>query len=63
MNIYEQYDIKEVADVTLYSITPVGEEEIHTPVLFSDTLKFSTLEKVYEKVEVKSGKGNKKIAF
>ena len=61
MNLFQRYGIKEVADVTFYTITSVGEEEIYTPVLFLDTLKVSTLEKVAEKVEAKGGKGNKKL--
>lgn len=61
MNLFEKYGIKEVADVVFYSITPVGDEEIYTPVLFLDTLKVSTLEKSAEKVSAEGGKGNKKL--
>lgn len=61
MNLFQKYGIKEVADVVFYTITPVGDEEFYTPVLFLDTLKVSTLEKAAEKVEAKGGKGNKKL--
>lgn len=61
MNLFQKYGIKEVADVVFYSITPVGDEEIYTPVLFLDTLKVSTLEKTAEKVSAQGGKGNKKL--
>lgn len=61
MNLFQKYGIKEVADVTFYSITSVGDELIYTPVLFLDTLKVSTLEKSAEKVSAEGGKGNKKL--
>jgi hypothetical protein len=61
MNLFQKYGIKEVADVVFYTITPIGDEEFYTPVLFLDTLKVSTLEKAAEKVEAKGGKGNKKL--
>lgn len=61
MNLFQKYGIKEVADVTFFSITRVGDEEIYTPVLFLDTLKVSTVEKTAEKVAAQGGKGNKKL--
>lgn len=61
MNLFSKYGIKEVADVTFYSITTIGDEEIYTPVLYLDSLKVSTLEKSAEKTEAKGGKGNKKL--
>ena len=61
MNLFQKYGIKEVADVVFYSITPIGDEEFYTPVLYLDTLKVSTLEKSAEKVEAKGGKGNKRL--
>ena len=61
MNLFQKYGIKEVADVTFYSITSIGDETIYTPVLFLDTLKISTLEKSAEKVSAEGGKGNKKL--
>ena len=63
MNLFQKYGIKEVADVVFYSITPVGDEEFYTPVLFLDTLKVSTLEKSAEKVSAEGGKGNKKLIW
>ena len=45
MNIFEQYGIKEVADVTLYSIElDQNDDEIYVPVLYLDTLKVSSVE-------------------
>ena len=61
MNLFQQYGIKEVADVVFYSINTIGDEEFYTPVLFLDTLKVSTLEKTAEKVSAQGGKGNKKL--
>ena len=61
MNLFEQYGIKEVADVTFYNITRIGDEEFYTPVLHLDTLKVSTLEKSAENVSAQGGKGNKKL--
>ena len=61
MNLFEQYGIKEVADVVFYSITKVGDEEFYTPVLVLDTLKISTIEKTAEKVTANGGLGNKKL--
>lgn len=54
-NLFDQYGIKEVADVTIYDIsnpaTPV-------PVLYLDTLKVSTIEQTAEQSEARGGKGN-----
>ena len=61
LNIFEKYGIKEVADVTFYSVTRIGDEEFLTPVLFFDTLKVSTLNKSVETVNQKGGMGNEKI--
>lgn len=61
MNLFQKYGIKEVADVTFYSITHIGDEIIYTPVLFLDTLKVSTIEKSAQKVNAEGGKGNKKL--
>lgn len=58
MNIFKQYGIKEVADVTLYSITRIGTEEFYTPVLYLDTLKVSSLDKKVNNVNANGGKGN-----
>lgn len=61
MNLFQKYGIKEVADVTFYSINRIGDEEFYTPVLFLDTLKVSTIEKSAEKVNAEGGYGNKKL--
>jgi len=61
MNLFQQYGIKEVADVIFYSINSIGDEEYYTPVLYLDTLKVSTLEKNAEKVTANGGYGNKKL--
>lgn len=61
MNIFKKYGIREVADVTLYSITRIGDEEFYIPVLYFDTLKVSTLDKKVETVNQNGGKGNGKI--
>lgn len=55
MNLFEQYGIKEVADVTLFEINADGTEK---PVLFLDSLKVSTLEQTATQTEAKGGKGN-----
>lgn len=34
MNLFQRYGIKEVADVTFYSIINIGDEELLIPVLF-----------------------------
>mgnify|MGYP007128543253 CR=1 FL=1 len=61
MNIFKKYGIKEVADVTFYSITRIGNKEFYTPVLYFDTLKVSTLNKSVETVNANGGKANGKI--
>lgn len=55
MNLFDQYGIKEVADVTIYKIADDGTE---TPFLFLDSLKVSTLEQTAEQAEARGGKGN-----
>lgn len=61
MNIFDLYGIKEVANVTFYSITKIEDEEFYTPVLYFDTLKVSTLKKSVETVNENGGKANGKI--
>lgn len=61
MNLFQKYGIKEVADVTFYSITKIGDEEFYTPVLFLDTLKISTLDKSSETAKANGGYGNKRL--
>lgn len=57
-DLFRQYGIKEVADVTIYKIDKDGNE---TPFLFLDTLKVSTLEKTAEQSDARGGKGNPKL--
>lgn len=54
-SIFEQYGIKEVADVTFYERDTAGHEK---PVLFIDTAKVSTIEKTASTAEARGGKGN-----
>lgn len=61
MNIFKQYGIKEVADVTIYSITRIEKEEFYTPVLFLDTLKISSFGESVTNVSANGGVGNGKI--
>lgn len=62
MNIFEQYGIKEVADITFYAITlnKYG-EEIYVPVMYFDTLKVSTLEQTAQETSATGGKGNAEL--
>lgn len=55
MNIFEQYGIKEVADVIFYEILADGTEK---PALYLDTLKASTIEQTATQTDAKGGKGN-----
>lgn len=57
-DLFKQYGIKEVADVTIYKIDAQGDE---TPFLFLDTLKVSTLEQTAEQADARGGKGNPKL--
>lgn len=62
MNIFEQYGIKEVADVTLYSIElDENDDEIYVPVLYMDTLKVSTVEESTSQTSAQGGIGNPKL--
>lgn len=56
MNILDRYGIKEVADVTFYSINDDGSPK--HPVLYLDTLKVTTIEQTAEETEARGGKGN-----
>ena len=58
MNIFSQYGIREVADVTIYSITRIDSEEFYIPMLYLDTLKLSTVEKNVTTVRNTGGIGN-----
>lgn len=62
MNIFEQYGIKEVADVTLYSIElDENDDERYIPVLYLDTLKVSTVEETAEQASARGGLGNSEL--
>lgn len=61
MNLFKKYGIKEVADVTFYSIIEIGDEEFYIPILVLDTLKISTLEQKVQDVINNGGYGNSKI--
>ena len=54
-SIFEQYGIKEVADVTFYERDSNNHEK---PVLYIDTAKVSTIEKTASTAEARGGKGN-----
>ena len=57
-SILDRYGIKEVADVTFYTIKN-GKPDV--PVLFLDTLKVSTVEQTAEQADARGGKGNPKL--
>lgn len=64
MNIFDQYGIKEVADVTLYSIHKKKDGSggvYYVPALFLDTLKISSVEKTAENVWAEGGLGNSRL--
>jgi hypothetical protein len=58
-SILDRYGIKEVADVTFYTIDESGKPK--TPVLYLDTLKVSTIEQTAESSDARGGKGNPKL--
>lgn len=59
MNIFEQYGIKEIADVVFYAIElNKYDEEVYVPVLYFDTLKVSNLEQTSQQTAAKGGLGN-----
>lgn len=62
MNIFEQYGIREVADVCLYAIElDENDDEIYVPVLYMDTLKVSTVEESTQSTSAQGGIGNPKL--
>lgn len=64
MNIFDQYGIKEVADVTLYSIHRKDDgsgDLYYVPALYLDTLKISTAEQTAENVWAEGGLGNSRL--
>ena len=54
-NLFDQYGIKEVADVTIFKIEDNGDL---TPYLYLDSLKVSTIEQTADQTEARGGKGN-----
>lgn len=62
-NIFEQYGIKEVADVTIYKLEKdkTSGATVEKPFLFLDTLKVSTIEQTAEQSDARGGKGNGKL--
>lgn len=62
MNIFEQYGIKEVADVTIYAIElDKYDDEVYVPVMYLDTLKVSTLEQTADQTSARGGLGNAEL--
>lgn len=62
MNMFQQYGIREVADVCLYAIElDENDDEIYVPVLYLDTLKVSTVEETAEQTSAQGGRGNSKL--
>lgn len=64
MNLFDQYGIKEVADVTIYSIHKKEDgsgEVYYLPALYLDTLKVSTTEKTAENTWAQGGLGNQRL--
>lgn len=59
MGIFEQYGIRDVADVTIYAIAEnkYG-EEIYVPLIYFDTLKVSDFEQAAEQTSARGGLGN-----
>lgn len=64
MNIFDQYGIKEVADVTIYSIHKKEDgsgDVYYVPALYLDTLKVTTVEKTAENTWAQGGLGNSRL--
>ena len=64
MNIFDQYGIKEVADVTIYSIHKKADgsgDVYYVPALYLDTLKVTTTEKTAENTWAQGGLGNSRL--
>ena len=59
-SILDRYGIKEVADVTFYSIDKTS-GKADKPVLYLDTLKVSTIEQTAETADARGGKGKPKL--
>lgn len=64
MGIFEQYGIREVANLTFYSIeTDENDELVYVPVLFLDSLKLSDLEEKLEQTSARGGRGNSELVI
>lgn len=64
MNLFDQYGIKEVADVTLYSIHKKQDgsgDLYYVPAIYFDTLKVSTVEQTADSTWAQGGLGNKNL--
>ena len=64
LGIFDQYGIKEVADVTIYSIHKKKDgsgDVYYVPALYLDTLKISSAEKTAENVWAQGGLGNARL--
>lgn len=64
LGIFDQYGIKEVADVTIYSIHKKKDgsgDVYYVPALYLDTLKISSTEKTAENVWAQGGLGNARL--
>lgn len=64
MNLFDQYGIKEVADVTIYSIHKKEDGSggiYYVPALYLDTLKVSTVDKTAAGTWATGGNGNKRL--
>lgn len=61
MNLFKKYGIKEISDVTFYSIIEIGDEELYIPVLFLDSLKISNLNQKSSAATANGGYGNGKV--
>ena len=62
MNIFQQYGIRDVADVCLYAIElDENDDEIYIPALYLDTLKVSMVEQSAEQTSAQGGLGNSKL--
>lgn len=64
MNLFDQYGIKEVADVTLYSIHKKEDgsgDVYYLPALYLDTLKVSTTEQTADNVWATGGINNSRL--
>lgn len=64
MNLFDQYGIKDVADVTIFSIHKKEDgsgDVYYVPALYLDTLKVTTTEKTAENTWATGGSGNSRL--